>query len=32
MIDFDEYGSDNDLMGTFSGELYADDCIAEVDN
>ena len=37
MIDFDEYGYDNNdglngLMGTFSGELYADDCIVEIDN
>ena len=32
MIGYDEYGSDNDLMGTFSGELYADDCIIEIDN
>ena len=37
MIDFDDYGYDNNeglngLMGTFSGELYADDCIVEIDN
>ena len=37
MIDFDEYGYDNNnglngLSGTYGGDLYAEDCIIEIDN